>query len=101
MYSDRVGSLAGFEKNDRICCQSYLKERRRPPTGGLGEAGGVIGGKGFHALVPCSGSKGPWSLGYLNSPYLGKTMDTARDGMTPIGVVSVGASRCGELERVD
>ena len=59
------------------------------------------GGKGFHALVPCSGSKRPWSLGYLNSPYLGKTMDTARDGMTPIGVVPVGASRCGELERVD
>ena len=25
-------------------CQSYLKERRRPPTGGLSEAGGVIGG---------------------------------------------------------
>ena len=28
-------------------------------------------------------------------------MDTARDGMAPIGVVPVGASRCGELERVD
>ena len=27
-------------------CQSYLKERRRPPTGGLSEAGGVIGGGG-------------------------------------------------------
>ena len=25
-------------------CQSYLKERRRAPTGGLSEAGGVIGG---------------------------------------------------------
>ena len=24
-------------------CQSYLKERRRTPTGGLSEAGGVIG----------------------------------------------------------
>ena len=69
-------------------CQSNLKERRTP-TGGLSEAGGVIGGKG------------PWSLGYSISPYLGKTMDTARDGMTPIGVVPVGASRCGELERVD
>ena len=64
------------------------------------EAGGVIGGKGFHALVPWSGSKRPWSLGYSISPYLGKTMDTAWDGMTPIGVVPVGASRCGELERV-
>ena len=28
-------------------------------------------------------------------------MDTAGDGMTPIGVVPVGASRCRELERVD
>ena len=84
-------------------CQSYLKERRRPPTGGLSEAEGVIGGggKGFHALVPWSGSKRPWSLGYSISPYLGKMMDTAWDGMTPIGVVPVGASRCGELERVD
>ena len=25
-------------------CQSYLKEQRRTPTGGLSEAGGVIGG---------------------------------------------------------
>ena len=25
-------------------CQSYLKERRGTPTGGLSEAGGVIGG---------------------------------------------------------
>ena len=81
-------------------CQAYLKERRRPPTGGLREAGGVIGGgKGFHALVPWSGSKRPWCLGYSISPYLGKTMDTAWDGMT--GVVPVGACRCGELERVD
>ena len=71
-------------------CQSYLKERRRPPTGGLSETGGVIGGKGFHALVPWSGSKRPWSLGYSISPYLGKTMDTAWDGKTPIGVVPVG-----------
>ena len=39
-------------------CQSYLKERRKTPTGGLREAGGVIGGgKGFYALVPWSGSK--------------------------------------------
>ena len=37
-------------------CQSNLKERRTP-TGGLSEAGGVIGGKGFYALVPWSGSK--------------------------------------------
>ena len=33
-------------------CQSYLKERRRTPTGGLSEAGGVIGGKGFMPSSP-------------------------------------------------
>ena len=60
-----------------------------------------LGGEGFSCPCPLEGSKRPWSLGYSNSPYLGKTMDTARDGMTPIGVVPVGASRCGELERVD
>ena len=83
-------------------CQSYLKERRRPPTGGLSGLEELLGGgEGFHALVPWSGSKRPWSLGYSISPYLGKTMDTAWDGKTPIGVVPVGASRCGKLERVD
>ena len=34
-------------------------------------------------------------------PTWGKMMDTTWDGKTPIGVVPVGASRCGELERVD
>ena len=91
-----------LKRKTGFVCQSYLKEWRRPPTGGLREAGGVVGGgEGFYALVPWSGSKRPWSLGYSISPYLGKTMDTAWDGMTPIGVVPVGASRCGELERVD
>ena len=33
-------------------CQSYLKERRRTPTGGLSEAGGVIGGGGEGFLCP-------------------------------------------------
>ena len=34
-------------------CQSYLKERRRTPTGGLSEAGGVIGGgEGFSCPRP-------------------------------------------------
>ena len=50
---------------------------------------------------PGVGQKDLGSLGYSISPYFGKTMDTAWDGMTPIGVVPVGASRCGELERVD
>ena len=36
-------------------CQSLLKERRRPPTGGLREALEESLGKGFHALVPWSG----------------------------------------------
>ena len=82
-------------------CQSYLKEQRTP-TGGLSEAGGVIGGgEGFLCPRPLEWVERPWSLGYSISPYLGKTMDTARDGMNPIGVVPVGASRCGELERVD
>ena len=82
-------------------CQSYLKEQRRTPAGGLSEAGGVIGGEGFLCPRPLEWVERPWSLGYSIFPCLGKTMDTARDGMTPIGVVPVGASRCGELERVD
>ena len=36
-------------------CQSFLKERRRPPTGGLREALEESLGKGFHALIPWSG----------------------------------------------
>ena len=40
-------------------CQSFLKERRQPPTGGLREAleESLGGGEGFHALVPGVGSK--------------------------------------------
>ena len=81
-------------------CQSYLKERRTP-TGGLSEAGGVIGGG--RVFMPSSPGVGRMTLEprLLDFPHLGKTMDTARDGMTPIGVVPVGASRCGKLERVD
>ena len=37
--------------------QSYLKERRRTPTGGLSEAGGVIRGKGFMPSSPGVGRK--------------------------------------------
>ena len=82
-------------------CQSYLKERRRTPTGGLSEAGGVIGGGRVLCPRPLEWVERPWSLGYSISPYLGKTMDTAWDRMTPIGVVPVVSSRCRELERVD
>ena len=38
-------------------CQSYLKERRRTPTGGLSEAGGVIGGRVFMPSSPGVGQK--------------------------------------------
>ena len=37
-------------------CQSYLKERRTP-TGGLSEAGGVIGGRVFIPSSPGVGRK--------------------------------------------
>ena len=54
-------------------CQSYLKERRRTPTGGLSEAGGVIGGgKGFYALVPWSGSNDLGALATRFPPTWGK-----------------------------
>ena len=58
-----------------------------------GGFGGVIG-EGFSCPRPLEwGRKRPLSLCYSISPYLGKTMDTAWNGMTPIGVVPVGASR--------
>ena len=38
-------------------CQSYLKEQRGTPTGGLSEAAGVIGGKGFMPSSPGVGRK--------------------------------------------
>ena len=38
-------------------CQSYLKERRRTPTGGLREAGGVIGGRVSMPSYPGVGRK--------------------------------------------
>ena len=88
-------------------CQSFLKERRRPPTGGLREAleeslgGGGGGGEGFSCPRPLKwGRKRPWSLCYSISTY-GKTMDTAWNGMTPIGVVPVRASRLWGMERAD
>ena len=42
-------------------CQSYLKEWRRPPTGGLSEAGGVIGGG--RVFMPSSPGVGRKDLG--------------------------------------
>ena len=54
--------------------------------------GGVIG-EGFSCPRPLE-----WDS---ITPYLGKTMDTAWNGMTPIGVVPVGASRLWGMERAD
>ena len=84
-------------------CQSFLKERRRPPTGGLSEAlEESLGGEGFSCPRPVKWDrKQPWSLCYSMSSYLGKTMDAAWNGMTPIGVVPVGASRLWGMERAD
>ena len=42
---------------------------------------------------PGVGSKTTFEPLLLDGVYLGKTMDTAWNGMTPIGVVPVGASR--------
>ena len=41
-------------------CQSYLKARRRTPTGGLSEAGGVIGGG--RVFMPSSPGVGRMTL---------------------------------------
>ena len=41
-------------------CQSNLKERRRTPTGGLSEAGGVIGGE--RVFMPSSPGVGQKTL---------------------------------------
>ena len=46
-------------------CQSLLKERRRPPTGGLFEALKESLGRGIHALFPCCGVKKNDPLGPL------------------------------------
>ena len=66
-------------------CQSLLKERRWPPTGGLMEALEESLERCFHAPFPCCGVENdPWSrlepIGYC----LG--------GITPIGAFPVGAS---------
>ena len=59
-----------------------------------------LGGRVFMPSSPGVGRK-TLEPRLLDFPLPGETMDTATDGMTPIGVVPVGASRCGELERVD
>ena len=66
-----------------FACQSYLKERRRPPTGGLSEAGGVIGGgEGFSCPHTLEWVEKTLEPRLLDFPHLGKTMDTPWDGKT-------------------
>ena len=82
LYSDIIReklTKLGFERNGStwplvirfnmldeqlFVCQSLLKERRRPPTGGLLEALNESLGRGIHALFPCCGveKNDPWSL---------------------------------------
>ena len=50
-------------------CQSLLKERRRPPTGGLREAIEESLGRGFYSLVPWGEVENdPWSLCCFSFP---------------------------------
>ena len=51
-------------------------------------------------LSPGEGSKTTFEPLLPDFPLPGETMDTAWNGMTPIGVVPVGASRLG-MERAD
>ena len=74
--------------------QSLLKERRRPPTGGLSEALEESLGRGVSTPPsPIVGSKttpGDSEVGFSSSR--GKGPVTALRGIAPIGAFSVGAS---------
>ena len=73
---------------------SFLKELRRPPTGGLREAlEESLGGRVFMPSSPGVGSKTTLEPLLLDFPLPGETMDTAWNGMTLIRVFPVGASR--------
>ena len=73
-----------------FACQSLLKERRRPPTGGLFEALEQSLGRGVSTpSSPIVGSK--TTSGVLFSSR-GKRLVTALRGIAPIGVFPVGAS---------
>ena len=66
--------------------QSLLKERRRPPTGGLSEALEESLGRG----VSTPPSPGASEVGFSSSR--GKGLVTALRGIAPIGAFPVGAS---------
>ena len=82
-----------FEEHLFIC-QSLLKERRRPPTGGLSEAlEESLGGGVSTPLSPMVGSKTtPEASEVWFSPARGKRLVTALGGIAPIGAFPVGAS---------
>ena len=75
-------------------CQSLLKERRRPPTGGLSEAlEESLGGGVSTPSSPIVGSKTtPGASEVWFSPARGKRLITALGEIAPIGVFPVGAS---------
>ena len=75
-------------------CQSLLKERRRPPTGGLIEAlEESLGGGVSTPSSPIMGSKAtPRASEVLFSSVRGKRLVTALGGIAPIEVFPVGAS---------
>ena len=75
-------------------CQSLLKERRRPPTGGLREALEESLGRGVSTpSSPIMGSKTtPGASEVWFSPAGGKRLVTVLRGVAPIGTFPVGAS---------
>ena len=75
-------------------CQSLLKEQT-PPTGGLREAfKESLGGGVFTTSSPCVRSKMTYGASATQFP---PTIVTAWNGLTPIGVFPVGASRLWRL----
>ena len=75
-------------------CQSLLKERRRPPTGGLSEAlEESLGGGVSRPSSPIVGSKTtPGASEVWFSSVRGKRLVTALGGIAPLGAFPVGAS---------
>ena len=75
-------------------CQSPLKERRRPPTGGLREAfKESMGGGVSTPSSPCVRLKRTFGASATRfSPTWGKTMVTAWNGLTLTWVFPVGVS---------
>ena len=75
-------------------CQTLLKERRRPPTGGLIEALEESLGRGVSTpSSPIVGLKTtPGASEVLFSSVRGKRLVIALGGIAPIGVFPVGAS---------